>query len=181
LNAVKKLIWPLVIIGGVTLADQLTKVWAVANLTDQPSRDLLGTLLRATLVYNDGGAMGTALVSSNGYMIISLILLPILGYYLWRARYAKALSLPLAFIMAGALGNLIDRIRVGRVIDFVDVDIPDVNVLGLHLDRWWTFNIADAAISCALTWVVIYMLFHKQEQFLPESETPISTAPPAGE
>lgn len=168
--AVKKLIWPLVIIVAVTLADQLTKSWAIANLSGQPSQPLFGEFIKLSLVYNEGGAMGTAFGSSTGYLIMALIILPILGYYLYRYRQSAAVALPLAFIFGGALGNVIDRVRFGRVTDFIDVDIPDVNLLGLHLERWWTFNIADSCITCALVWLIIYMLFHKPQVELKTTE-----------
>lgn len=157
----KKLIWPLIIVVAVTLADQLTKNWAVTNLAGQPSKSILGEFFRLSLVYNEGGAMGTAFGSSTGYLILALVILPVLGYYLYRYRESAAVALPLAFIFGGALGNVIDRIRLGRVTDFIDIDIPDVNLLGFHLERWWTFNIADACITCALVWLVGYMIFHK--------------------
>jgi signal peptidase II len=161
---VKKLIWPLVIVVSVTVADQLTKSWAIANLAGQPPISVLGEYVNLSLVYNEGGAMGTAFGPSTGYLIMALIILPILGYYLYRYRESGIVALPLAFIFGGALGNVIDRVRFGRVTDFIDVDIPDINLLGFHLERWWTFNIADACITCALVWLVIYMVFHRPRQ-----------------
>ena len=157
----KKLIWPLVIIVVVVVADQLTKHWALANLIAQPSISVLGDFIKLSLVYNEGGAMGTAFGPSTGYLIMALIILPILGYYLYRYRESTAVVLPLSFIFGGAVGNVIDRIQFGHVIDFIDVNIPDINLLGFQLERWWTFNIADSAISCALVWLIFYMLVHK--------------------
>ena len=162
----KKLIWPLVIVVAVVVADQLTKHWALAHLPAHPSVAVLGDFIRLSLVFNEGGATGTAFGPSTGYLIMALIILPILGYYLYRYRESAAVALPLSLIFGGAVGNVIDRIQFGHVIDFVDVDIPDINLLGFHLERWWTFNVADSAISCALVWLIFYMLLHK-----PKGET----------
>jgi signal peptidase II len=158
---VKKLLLPLAIIIIIAAADQLTKIWAVANLTGKPPVSIFGDFIMGSLIFNEGGAMGTSFWSSTGYLIITLILLPFLFFYLYRYRETKILSLPLAFIIAGAIGNVIDRIRFGKVVDFIDMDIPDINLFGFHLDRWWTFNIADASISCALVFLIFLILFHK--------------------
>lgn len=158
----KKLLWPLVIVVTVTLADQLTKFWVTAHLEGQSPLPIFGDYFRLILVHNPGGALGTALLPSAGYLVLSLLLLPVLGYYVYRCRDQRAIAYPLAFICAGAIGNVIDRFRFGRVVDFIDVDIPDINLFGFHLERWWTFNIADAAITCALVWLILYLLFHKQ-------------------
>lgn len=159
----KKLLWPLIIIVALTLADQLTKSWAIANLTQQPPISVLGDFIMFSLVYNEGGALGTSFGSSTGYLIVAMLILPLLGYYLYRYRDIMIISLPLAFICGGALGNVIDRVRFGKVTDFIDVDIPDINIFGFQLERWWTFNIADAGITCALVWLIIYMVVHKPD------------------
>lgn len=155
------LIWAAVIILVVAAVDQVTKVWAVDTLTGQPSITVIGDFFKFTLVYNEGGAMGTSFGSSTWYLIIALIIIPLLLYYLYLYRAMASFATPLAFICGGAIGNLIDRIRIGKVVDFIDVDFFNINFLGLHIDRWWTFNIADSAISCALVFLLIKVLFHK--------------------
>ena len=110
-----------------------------------------------TLVYNQGGALGTDLGSSVYYTIIALILLPVTGFYLYRFRHERRFSWPLALIIGGALGNLVDRLRLGRVVDFIDVDFFDIGFLGIS--RWWTFNVADAAISCAIVYLLVVTFF----------------------
>ena len=115
-----------------------------------------------TLVYNEGGAMGTRLGSTQYYTIMAILILPFLAYYLWRNRSEKSIAWPLAFILGGAIGNLIDRVRVGRVVDFIDVDIPDINLSFFQLDRFWTFNVADAAITCAIVFLLAHMIFARK-------------------
>jgi signal peptidase II len=158
---VKRLLWPGLIIVSVVLLDQLSKIWAVGALYNQPSIEIWGDFLRFTLVYNLGGAMGTSLGPSGYYLIVALVILPILGYYLWQYRNDYLYSLPLASIIGGAVGNVIDRIRIGKVVDFIDVDFFNIHIGGFELDRWWTFNIADAAISCALVTLVVVLLIRK--------------------
>jgi signal peptidase II len=175
----KALIWPAVIIAVVDILDQLTKSWAVQALTDQPSRRVLGSFLMFTLVYNEGGAMGTSLGSSGFYIIIAFVVIPILLYFIYKDRDKLALSLPLAFIVAGAVGNLIDRVRLGKVIDFIDMDFFHVNIWKVQIERWWTFNIADASITCALVFLIIHQLFfHPRTHPEPSAiDTPTSDTP----
>jgi len=116
-----------------------------------------------SLVFNEGGAMGTKLGPSIYYLIMALIVLPFVLYYIYRNRYTRALSLPLSFIAGGAIGNLIDRIRFGQVVDFIDVDFFDISLGFFELDRWWTFNVADSAISCAIVFLLFHMFFQRKE------------------
>jgi signal peptidase II len=157
----------------VIVLDQVTKIWAVSSLSGQPSLRVLGDFLLFTLVYNEGGAMGTRLGPSVSYLVMAFVVLPFLLYYIYHNRNDLMYSLPLSFIAGGAVGNLIDRIRLGKVVDFVDADFFDIDLLGFHMERFWVFNVADAAISCAITFLLIVLLLsHKQEKpvdFSPES------------
>ncbi len=129
-----------------------------------------------TLVYNQGGALGTNLGSSTYYLVASSIILLSVLYYIYRHIHQRGLALTLAFIAGGAIGNLIDRFRMGQVIDFIDVDFFDINLFGYHLERWYAFNIADAAITCAIVWLLINMFFGNS--FASEAEpTPATEMP----
>lgn len=153
----------MLIIALVLIADQLTKLWAVSSLTDSGSVQVFGQFFQLSLVFNDGGAMGTNLGSSSFYLVIALILIPILCFYIYSNRTNPRLTWPLSFIVAGAIGNVIDRIRLGKVIDFLDVDFFDINIGDFHLERWWTFNIADAVISCSLIFLIGLYLFNPRK------------------
>lgn len=102
--------------------------------------------------------MGTSFGPSGYYLVTALIILPALLAYIYISRRQASVALPLSFIAGGAIGNVIDRIRLGKVVDFIDVDFFDVNLFGYHLDRWWTFNIADAAITCSILFILIGMI-----------------------
>ncbi len=157
------LLWPTVFVVLIIAADQVSKLWAVAVLTGQPPMEIVGRWFMFSLVYNQGGALGTQIGSPLYYLVVSLIIVPFIVYYIYHYRHSCRLSWSLALILGGALGNIIDRIRMGKVIDFIDVDIPDIAFL--NLTRWWTFNVADAAIFCATIYMVIYLLwFYKKEE-----------------
>ncbi len=160
------------IVLAVVAADQITKMWAVESLTNQPSLRVLGDFLRFTLVYNQGGAMGTQLGSSTYYLVMALLVLPFLLLFIYRNRDHRVIALPLSFIAGGALGNLIDRINIGQVVDFIDVDFWDVDIMGYKLERFWIFNVADAAISCAIVFMIVYVFFfQKHDQSSDDSST----------
>lgn len=155
----KKLLYPAATLVSVVVADQATKAWAISYLTDKPQVEVLGKFFMFTLVYNEGGAMGTNFGSPAYYLVSSVLILGVLLYYIYSHRNQLSLTLPLAFISGGAIGNIIDRLQLGRVVDFLDVDFFDLNLFGYTLERWWTFNIADAAISCSIIFLLIRILF----------------------
>lgn len=152
------------------IADQTSKLWALTNLAEHTSRPVMGEFFMFSLVYNEGGAMGTRLGPSGYYLAMALLILPLVLFYIYRNREVRLISIPLALIAGGAIGNLIDRIRLGRVVDFIDVDFFDISIGGFHLYRWWTFNLADAAISCAIVFLVIHMFLNRQTLDPPKAE-----------
>lgn len=151
----KNLILPLIILISVVILDQLTKTWAVNYLEYGNPVEVIGSFFMLTLVYNEGGAMGTNIGSSNYYLIASIIILAVILYYLYSQRENRSLVFPLSFISGGAIGNLIDRIVYGKVVDFLDFDFFDINIFGYRLDRWWTFNLADTAISLSILFLFV--------------------------
>ncbi|MBD3258527.1 signal peptidase II [candidate division GN15 bacterium] len=167
----RHLVWPLVIIVGVVVVDQITKIWAVDYLSTRQSVEVLGDFFRLTLVYNTGGAMGTRIGPSVYYLAMALIVLPVLLYYVYRNRGIRMIAWPLSFIAGGAIGNLIDRIRLGKVVDFLDFDFFNIDLLGFTMDRYWAFNIADSAITCSIVFLVFVMLFVYREPHGAETPT----------
>lgn len=160
-NNYRTLIVPAVILIAVTLADQITKVWAVNFLTPKGSVEIIGQFIKLTLVYNEGGALGTNFGPSIYYLITSILILALLIYYIIVHRAQKLVVYPLSFVAGGALGNIIDRIFLGKVVDWIDMDFVNVDLFGYTLDRWWTFNIADAAISCSIVFIIVTMFLSK--------------------
>lgn len=147
------LFWAVIV--GVVLVDVVTKAIAVYALVPaRIPREVLGEYLRFTLVYNPGAAFGLHL---GGYSRWIFTGLTIGALYILSRLYRTTRpddwprTLALALVCAGAVGNLIDRLRSPLgVVDFIDIGIgPDM--------RWWTFNVADMAVSAGafmLAWVL---------------------------
>jgi len=143
------------VIAVVVVIDIFTKIIAVDALSPaHMPHEILGDYLRLTLVYNPGAAFGLNFgpLSRWIFMGLTVCALVILGR-LYRATQDGALPrvLALALVCAGAIGNLVDRLRSSiGVVDFIDVGI------GTH--RWPTFNVADMAVSTGavlLAWVLL--------------------------
>ncbi len=147
----------------VTILDQASKSLIQILLYEGEKVSVLGDLLYFRLVYNIGGAMGTSIGPSWVYLILTVVALVIIIRYLivtpgarWHTKAA------LAMILGGAVGNLMDRVIYGKVIDFIDMDFPDIPFLNIH--RWFTYNIADAAITIGLFIFIIGILFKKKDK-----------------
>jgi signal peptidase II len=142
------------VVAGVVAADQLTKQLAVARLSPpHVPHEVVGEWVRFTLTYNPGAAFGMHLGEYSRWIFAGLTVV-ILGFLfrLFRAtpRGDAALRLAVASVMGGAIGNLIDRFRSPLgVVDFIDVGVGAV--------RFWTFNIADAAVSVGAVCLVVLL------------------------
>ncbi len=157
--------WPLFSL--VLLTDCATKRAAEAHLVPaHVPRAFFGEMVRLTLAYNPGAAMSLSLGAHSrvGFSLLALGALVVMAYlYRRTAPGDRGAAAGLALIAAGALGNLLDRIRSARgVVDFIDV--------GLGGWRFWTFNLADVAILLGA--VVLVLALRRAELSEPE---PIST------
>jgi len=127
----------------VVAADQLTKLWVAGAMRLGESRPLIDGLLNLTHVRNRGVAFGVLSqqgLSAHVFVLVSLAALGLILYFVHEAGERERLLLSgLSAIFAGALGNMIDRLRVGEVIDFIDL------YSGSH--HWPAFNVADVAIT----------------------------------
>lgn len=130
----------------VLLLDQLTKVWAEAALGYGQPVALL-PFLDLTLVYNLGAAF-SFLADAGGwqrpfFIVLSSVVSLVLAVWIWRLPPgARLLGSALALVLGGAVGNLVDRLAYGHVIDFIDLHAG-----GWH---WPAFNVADSAITCGV-------------------------------
>ena len=133
--------WPVVV--AIVVADIVTKMIALSTLPPLLPQPVLGEGLRLTLVRNPGAAFGLYLGEYSRYIFMVLTVGALV--ILWRLyRSTREGDLPrtlaVALVCAGAIGNLIDRIRWHEgVVDFIDVGFRDM--------RWPTFNVADMAVS----------------------------------
>lgn len=150
--------------------DQFSKI-AIRNLftkTDVHTIPVFGNFFRLTFVENHGAVFGIDPQLGNLTNIILLILhivaIAIIIYLFIKTKH----SIPrfsFTLILSGAFGNLIDRIFLGKVTDFLDVDFFD-----FIIDRWYVFNIADSCIVVGVILLIIYYLFvetsAKEEEIL---------------
>ncbi len=160
---IKKLIVPSLILIVVALADQLTKIWAVAELIEGETYQVIGSFFQFKLIYNEGGAMGTNFGGPAFYLISAIAILILVFYFIYANRSQKFIANSMALIAGGAVGNIIDRVQSGRVVDFLDFDFFDFNMFGRIIERWWTFNIADAAITVGIIILMVYILFFSKQ------------------
>ncbi|MGI6087518.1 MAG: signal peptidase II [Kiritimatiellia bacterium] len=127
--------------------DQLTKYLARTRLLLGESVTLCPGFFNLTHVRNTGAVWGTLQHQNAWLALFSLIALALIAIFYHRADLRRAHKLALGLMLGGVIGNLIDRIRLGWVVDFLDFYWR-----GWH---WPTFNLADAAISVG---VVVYMI-----------------------
>lgn len=136
-----------IIVSGVILLDQATKFLAVSFLQLNTPVPLIKNFLNFTLVHNRGAAFGFFQDQLLLFVLISLFAIGLILYNLKNKTNSLILKLCLSLILGGAVGNLIDRLRFGFVIDFLDLRI------------WPVFNIADSVITLAalvLSWELIF-------------------------
>jgi signal peptidase II len=159
--------WPLVSL--LVLADCTTKQVAAERLEpEHVPHEVLGDVVRFTLAYNQGASFSVSLGEHTRWILTALAL-GVLGVLMVQYRRAAAhdrtLALALAFIVAGASGNLLDRLRSPRgVVDFIDIGIGDV--------RFWTFNLADVAVFCGAVMLANLLIRRDREEA-------VGTLPPA--
>ncbi len=134
----------------VVLVDQLSKAWLTATLAPGERLQVIGDLLRLVHGRNSGGLFGLFSGSAEIFAIASVGVIALIVLYHARSRPAMLLSLALGLLLGGAIGNLLDRIRLGYVVDFVDAGIGDV--------RFYTFNVADSAITGAILLLLLLAL-----------------------
>jgi len=146
----------------VIILDQWTKWLAETNLTFLEPVPVIEPFLNWTLAYNYGAAF-SFLADAGGWQkwffagLALLMSLFLIGYLAKAPRQAKLLSLGLALVLGGAVGNLIDRLLHGHVIDFIHVHYADIW-------HYPIFNIADIGISIGVLLIVIDMLFLEKKR-----------------
>ena len=137
-----RVFWPVLITW--FLADCTTKDLAETHLLPHLPEPVLGEAVRLTLAYNQGAATGISLgaYSRIGFSLIAtFVVVMLVGLYRKAAPHAWLTAGALGLVIAGALGNLFDRVRSARgVVDFID--------LGIGSWRFWTFNLADVGVVC---------------------------------
>ncbi len=147
---------------GIILLDQLTKAVIVRNLRLGETIPILSGFFDIAFVFNPGAAFGflaTLPGPLRGPFFILISLAAVVLIVIYRARYLRGkplASTALALILGGALGNLIDRLHYGMVVDFLDVHLHDYH--------WPAFNVADSAISVGVGLMVLELLLEWRKE-----------------
>ena len=140
----------LVIFLAVVALDALTKLWATVALKGAPSIRIWDKVFHLTYVENRGAAFG---VFQNGrafFIVATIAVLLVMAFFAMRYKdKSKTLNFGFSLVASGAVGNLIDRVRLGFVVDFFDFCLIDFPV----------FNVADIAVCIGAVCLAIFIIF----------------------
>ncbi|MBO4901058.1 MAG: signal peptidase II [Lachnospiraceae bacterium] len=134
------------------VADQYTKAWAVVALKDKPAIPLISGILELNYLENRGAAFGMMQNQKIFFIFVAIVILGCIVYMLIKAPASKKyviLHVLLTFIAAGAIGNMIDRLSLNYVVDFIYVKAINFPI----------FNVADIYVTCATIILVLVLLF----------------------
>ncbi len=143
--------------------DQITKfiVVSVIGLEDQPNQEMrLTSFFDLRWVENEGVSMGflTAQTDTQRWLLVAMTAAISLGVavWLWREKRRDD-TIALAFVLGGALGNIVDRVRFGYVVDFADLHFGE-------LRPFLIFNVADAAITIGVLLLLVRALLTREKK-----------------
>jgi signal peptidase II len=143
----------------VVLLDQISKAWVLAKIPLYKSIPIIPGMFSITHVHNPGGAFG--FLAQNGspwthwiFVVAVLLALGMILYFHHQTpRTHPYLALGLSLIFGGAIGNLIDRLRFGEVVDFLDFYVANYH--------YPTFNIADSAVTVGVGIFIAHIVLKK--------------------
>jgi signal peptidase II len=135
----------------VVIIDRLAKFLVFNNLFEGQSIGIIPRIFHLTLVLNTGAAFGLFKNKSEFFITASFIVIALIFTYVWFDKEKDLISLSaLGLILGGAIGNLIDRLTFGYIVDFLDFRV------------WPVFNIADSAITIGSMLLILRILFKKR-------------------
>ena len=148
-------IW-LAIIAVVIFLDQLTKSLTVLHLKPIPTQPIIEDVIHLTYVENKGAAFGMLANNRWVFMIVSSVaIVALLVYLIWKKPQNKWECVSLAFIIGGGIGNMIDRIALGYVVDMID----------FRLINFAVFNVADSFVCVGAGILMIWLICSMVEEF----------------
>ena len=153
-------LWVAGIFSSILILDQVTKYLVRSLMHPCVNISVIPGFFDLVYVMNRGGAFGmlSTLPSSVRVIIFigfSLIAIAALVIVYWKSHSAPSLRIAIAFLLGGAIGNLVDRLRWGMVVDFLDFYVGRYH--------WPAFNVADSAICVGLGLVILYLFVTKDE------------------
>jgi len=144
----------------IIILDQLVKIYVDKTMHLYQSIEVLENFFHITYIRNKGAAFGILSGANENlripfFLTVSVIAIAIILYTIYTyEEESQVFPVSMGLILGGAIGNMIDRVRLGEVIDFVDV-----HWYGHH---WPAFNVADSAITVGVTLLIINIIFeHK--------------------
>ncbi len=161
-----KRIYPVIILALLSI-DQLTKALVARSIPFQSSKSVIPGFFNLTHIRNRGAIFGFFSHSESRILfilltLVSLVAMGLVIYYFFKTPSTQRfMKISLSVILAGALGNLIDRIFRGYVIDFLD----------FHIKKWhWpSFNVADACITIGAFLLIFILVFKRGKECIPSS------------
>jgi lipoprotein signal peptidase len=135
---------------GVMVADQTSKAWILSVLPQQAHPLELLPVLDLTLTWNRGITFGlfNGQDTISAVLLVAVALAVVAALVVWLRRAESPLvAAAIGAIAGGAIGNVVDRVRFGAVVDFIHAHIGDW--------QWYVFNVADAAIVCGVATLVL--------------------------
>lgn len=157
----KKRVVLITTVGLMVILDAVTKACVASTMLLHESFAVIEGFFNITYVRNPGAAFGLLATASPGFrafffLSVTAVAIILILYYIKKSRADEMLeTFSLSLILSGALGNMIDRVRFGEVIDFIDIYI------GSH--HWPAFNVADSAISVGAALLILSLLGHKKK------------------
>ncbi|MEG0050852.1 MAG: signal peptidase II [Terrisporobacter sp.] len=133
--------------------DQLIKVWALNSLKEIGSIPVIENFFNLTYVENRGAAFGMLQNNQSIFIIVAAVASCYGLYYLHTKKVNNIGKIGILLVIAGAIGNLIDRIRLGFVVDYLD----------FHIIWSYVFNLADCFVVIGTVFLCIYIIFLEQE------------------
>jgi signal peptidase II len=145
----------LIVLCSVLLLDQASKVAVLLLMQPGESVPVISDFVRLTFVRNSGAAFGMLSGNNVPFVFTTLLAMAAVVFLIFRSmRSGSQFSFPLELVLGGALGNLVDRVRLGEVVDFID--------MGWKGHRWPVFNVADIAVTAGVILFCYYSIFSKE-------------------
>lgn len=134
-----------------TICDQLLKSWVASSIVLGGSKQLIPGIIELTNLRNSGAAWSIFEGQQTFFTIITIIAIIVISYFIWQYRKNISMLIGLSFIMAGTIGNFIDRLRQGYVVDMFETTFINFPI----------FNIADMCLTIGVIWLIICILKEK--------------------
>ena len=142
----------MIIMALIVVADQVSKLLVLANIPLRTSVEVIPGVFKFTYIQNDGAAFGMLDDARWVFMLLSTVaIIGAIAYMFIKKPQSKLLCISLAFVVGGGIGNMIDRVRLGYVVDFLDFcAFPKL---------WmWNFNVADSFVVVGAGMLMLWMV-----------------------